>query len=65
MNMIELTLIDGTPILVNLNNVSSIFTEGNVGTNIYCIGSSDDCIRVKESYDTIKRMISCIVPIMH
>lgn len=54
-NFIELTLEDNTPIIVNINHITSA-KKGMTGTLI-CMLDNDDFFIVREDYETIKKLL--------
>ncbi|WP_158826372.1 hypothetical protein [Mucilaginibacter lacusdianchii] len=59
-SFLEFTDKNGRPALVNPRNISSvvIYTEPDEQVHIYLIGDNEAFIRVKESYDEVKRKIA-------
>jgi uncharacterized protein YlzI (FlbEa/FlbD family) len=59
---LELTDKNGRPALINPRSISSvvIYTEPEEQVHIYMNGGDDAFIRVKESYDEVKRKIAAV-----
>ncbi|MBS7564983.1 hypothetical protein KHS38_11265 [Mucilaginibacter sp. Bleaf8] len=59
---IEVTDRNGRPALINPRNITSvvIYTEPEEEVHIYVIGDRDSFVRVKETYEEVKRKIAAV-----